>query len=427
MTKYYKKWNHGGVIMKRKIAPLMLIALSLIIAVILSGCSENGRNVEEIRIGVTGPLTGPTANSGVASKQGMELAVAEWNEKGGIEVEGNKLPIKMYFEDNQGKPDQGVSTAEKLFNNEEVDFLIGDAFASSVTMAIMDLADQYEKPILSGEPVSSAISDKISENPDKYEYFWKGNVGSDAYGDSVYQTVKMLEENGDFQPTDKTVSFVVEDTDYGRSNADEVAKLLEGDGWKVVAYETVEVGHTEFYPQLTKLGSLKPNLLVSVFTADSSGVALVKQINETKLKTLHTAVYYPTRPEFIENAKSASEGLVWIPLMFEPLLRENQVDFAAAIKEKWNVVATPNHALGYDTMNNALTSIAEAQSLDSEKIVEQLAKLDRDGILGRFVFDDSNHTIKAGPEYIPVPAVQIQDEKNAIIWPKNISTSEYQK
>ncbi|MFM1652858.1 ABC transporter substrate-binding protein [Brevibacillus sp. B_LB10_24] len=390
----------------------------------LTGCSSGaGSAAEEIRIGAIAPLTGPAANAGVALQQGIELAVEEWNAKGGIEVDGKKLPIKVFFEDSQSKPEQGVSGAEKLINQQKVHLLIGDAFASSVTMSVMDLASQYEVPILSGEPVSEAIAEKVEKDPEKYKFFWKGNFGSSAYAETVFETYKYLEANKQYTPKTKTVAFVVEDTDYGRSNADLTGKLFEQDGWKIAAAETVQLGYTDFYPQLSKLNSLKPDVIVTCFTSVASGVAFVKQFQETKVDALHLAIYYPVRPEFIEQAGTAANNLIWTPLSYDPNQIERQKKFDESIQNKYKVASTSDHASGYDAMANALTSIEKAKSLDSTKIAEQLSQLEREGLLGKYVFDQKNHQIKSGAEFLPVPAAQIQNGENKLIWPENVSTA----
>lgn len=391
--------------------------------IILVGCGGTDR--DEIVIGVTGPLTGPTANSGVAIKEGMEIAMEEWNEDGGIEVDGDKKEIKMIYEDNQAQPSEGVSSAEKLFNNDEVDFLIGDAFASSVTMAIMELAAQYEKPILSGQPVSHEISKKVLEDPEKYKYFWKGNFDAAAYGETAYETIQDLIEQGEFTPENKKIAFIVEDTDYGRSNVEAAVELFNEDGWEQVAFETVEVGYTDFYPQLTKLSSEEPDVLISVFTAVSSGVALTKQFNEMKHDALHLGIFYPTRPEFIEQAGEDADGLLWLPLMFEPNLNDKHKEFAEIVEEKYDDEATSDHAYGYDTMSIALNSIQEAGSLDADDIVAELAETRLESLLGIYDFDEESHTVQFGPDYLPVPASQIQDGQNEIIYPENVATKEY--
>lgn len=414
--------------MKIKKVIFMMISVLSVGSILLSGCSKDVSSTapSEIKIGVTGPLTGATANSGIALKQGMQLAVDEWNDKGGISIGGKKAKVNMIFEDNQGKPDEGVSATQKLFTQEKVDFLIGDAFSSSVTMAIMDLASQYEKPIMSGEPVSGAISDKVKKDPEKYKYFWKSDYNSSAYGESVYYTVNSAIKSNKFQPKDKTVAFVVENSDYGRSNADAAKALFEKDGWKVVDYETVGVGYTDFYPQFNKLKAASPSVLVSCFTAVSSGVAFTKQFNESGLNAFNMAIYYPVRPEFTQQTKDLANNLMFTPVIFDPTLRANQKDFATNIKSKYNVDATSDHAQGYDEMNLALEAIANAKSLDADKIISQFSTIQKNGLLGKYVFDQSTHTVKDGEDFIPVPGAQIQNGKNQIIWPEKLKTSDYQ-
>ena len=218
-----------------------------------------------IKIGVTAPLTGPAAEAGVALKQGFILAAEEWNAKGGVMLKefNQKVPVEVIIEDCQSKPEAGVAIAEKLFTRDKVDVLLGDAFHSSVTMAIMELAPKYGKPIMSVEPVSEEIAKKVASNPKRYWNFWKGDWGSTAYADSVFSTYRSLEKKGLFKSKTNKIAFIVEDTDYGRSNAEKTKELFAGIGFQSVAMETVPLGHTDFYPQLGKLKN---------FGADVSGV-----------------------------------------------------------------------------------------------------------------------------------------------------------
>jgi len=381
----------------------------------------------EIRIGVTAPLTGPAAEAGVALKQGMILAVEEWNAKGGIEIKeaGKKLPVKILIEDCQSKPEIGVSVGEKLITREKVHMLLGDAFHSSVTMAVMELAPKYGLPVMSVEPVSVEIAKKVANDPKRYWSFWKGDWNSTAYANTIFSTYKYLLDNNLFKPKNKTVVFLVEDTDYGRSNAENARELFAGIGWKTLAIETVALGYTDFYPQLTKFKSLDPDILVTVFTPLSSGVAYAKQFHEVGMKCSHFAIYYPLRPEFIEQAGKAGESLMWSPLTLDPVNNPEHKAFAEKIQKRWNVTLTSDHGSGYDGVNNALDSIQRAGSLDPKAIVEALSKLQNKGILGRYVFDQKSHTIKDGADFLPVPAAQIKDGKSKVIWPASMAATKY--
>lgn len=384
---------------------------------------------KEVRIGATAPLTGPAAESGVATKQGYITAIEEWKAKGGVYLKkyGKKLPIRIIIEDCQSKPEVGVSVGEKLITRDKVHFLMGDAIHSSVTMAVMELAPKYGIPLLSGQPVSTEIAKKVASNPDRYRTYWKGNWCSDALGKSLFHSYKYLMEKGLFKPKNKTIVFIVEDTDWGRSNAEVGGQLFTGIGWKQLTTETVALGYTDFYPQLTKLKAMDPDILVTSFTSLASGVAYTKQFHELGMKSSHFGIYYPTRPEYIPQAGKDSEFLPYIPFQFDPVNIPSHKKFGEKIKKRWGVSVTLDHAYGYDELNNALDAIERAGSLEPNAVVEALAKLDRRGILGRYFFDQKTHAILDGEDFLPVSAAQIQDGKKILFWPSAIAVGPYRK
>lgn len=405
------------------VSMVVLVAFALLVFPLSQGLAQ-GENV--IRIGMTTPLTGPAAEAGISLRQGAELAVEEINAAGGISIRGIKYLIRLFVEDNESKPSVGLAAAEKLITRDKVRYLIGDAFHSSVTMAIMELAPKYRIPIVSCEPVSEEIANKVKADPKRYEFFWKADFGATAYAETVFETVKWLVDTKQFKPSSKTFFAIVEDTDYGRSNAKEASRRFAEIGWKTVGTETVPLGYTDFYPQLGKLREANADVLLSVFTSLSSGVALVKQFQELKIKALHMAIYYPIRPEFIQQAGPSSEGLLWTPLSFDPKNLAHQRAFAQKISRKFNVVANSDHAYGYDCINLAADTLKRAQSLWPPDVIKAVAATDYKGILGRFVFDQTNHQAKAGPDFLPVPTAQIQGSESRIIWPKRLAYAKYQ-
>jgi branched-chain amino acid transport system substrate-binding protein len=404
------------------------LLLFVTLALLASGPVLAAAPPKAIKIGITAPLTGPAAEAGVALKQGFILAMEEWNAKGGVMLKefNTKVSVEVLVEDCQSKPEVGVAIAEKLFTRDKVDVLLGDAFHSSVTMAIMELAPKYGKPIMSVEPVSEEIAKKVASNPKRYWNFWKGDWGSTGYADSVFSTYRFMESKGLFKSKTNKIAFIVEDTDYGRSNAEKTKELFTGIGFQSVAVETVPLGYTDFYPQLGKLKNLGPDVLMSVFTPLSSGVALTKQFQEVGLKAYHHAIYYPLRPEFIPQAGKSADFLLWSTLLVDPENNPKHKEFGEKIKKRWNVVVNSDHASAYDGLYNILDSIQRAGSLDPKKIVDALSKLDLKGIMGRYVFEQSNHQIKYGEEFVPVPACQIQGGKHRVIWPASLAAGTFQ-
>jgi branched-chain amino acid transport system substrate-binding protein len=280
--------------------------------------------------------------------------------------------------------------------------------------------------MMSIEPVSGEIAKKVAANPKRYWSFWKGDWNSDAYANTIFSTYKYLFDKGLMKPKNKTIAFIVEDTDYGRSNAQKTSELFQGIGWKTVATEAVQLGSTDFYPQLNMLKEKAPDILVTVFTPLASGVAVSKQFQELGLKASQFAIYYPIRPEYLQQAGGAGEFLMWSPLILDPDHNPLQKEFKQKIEKRWNVTMTADHASGYDGMCNVLDSIQRAGSLDPKAIVAALSKLNRKGYMGRYVFDQKTHTIKDGEGFIPVPAAQIQKGKNVVIWPPDRAAGPYE-
>lgn len=380
-----------------------------------------------IKIGWTGPLSGPAAESGIAMKQSGTLAMEEWNAKGGIYIAEakKKLPVEILFEDCQSKPEIGVNLVEKFITRDKVCLVLSDALHSSITLAVMELAPKYDFPIMSMGPVSDQISGKVAKDPARYRSFWKGDISTGAFSQMMFQTYKDLILEKLFAPKNKTVAFFMEDTDYGRSYATELGKLFGNLGWKTAAVETVPLGHTDCYPQLTKLKSLNPDILFTCFTSIASGVAAVKQFHELGLKCSHYGIYYTLKPEFVPQAGKAAEYILWGPMNLDPEHVPMHKEFAEKIRKRWNVTINWDIAMGYDGVNNALDAIERAGTLDSKKIVEALSKLDRKGVMGRYVFDASNHEIIGGAEYFSNPTGQVVGGKSAIIWPSAVAVKKY--
>src|ERR1700690_1227111 len=90
---------------------LSLVLLLCAVTAISFGCREKESDV--IKIGVAGPMTGDQSRFGMDFKNGVTLAVEEWNAQGG--VLGKK--IVLIIGDDQHDPKQAVSVANKIVND----------------------------------------------------------------------------------------------------------------------------------------------------------------------------------------------------------------------------------------------------------------------------------------------------------------------
>ncbi|MET1123406.1 ABC transporter substrate-binding protein, partial [Priestia megaterium] len=84
--------------------------------------------------------------------------------------------IKFVVEDTETKADVAVKKATKLLEEEKVDFLVGSS-SSSDTLAVLPLAEEYEKIMV----VEPAVADSITgKNWNKYIFRTGRNSSQDA-------------------------------------------------------------------------------------------------------------------------------------------------------------------------------------------------------------------------------------------------------
>jgi branched-chain amino acid transport system substrate-binding protein len=116
---------------------------------------------EELRIGYIAPVTGIFAQVGKDMVDGFQLYLSEHNNKlGGMDV-------KFIVEDDQGKPDAGVTKAKKLVLQDKVQMFIGGLLASS-GYALAPVSTAEKTLYIS----SVAAADDLTQRQlSKYPYF----------------------------------------------------------------------------------------------------------------------------------------------------------------------------------------------------------------------------------------------------------------
>ena len=126
----------------KKVLFVTLVILALVALPALAACQPPAP------AGPTGPaapktltiggicfLTGPAAAGGMATKAGWELAVAKYNDAGGLKVGKDIYKINLIIEDDAMSVDQAITVATKEIQQDGAKFIIGpliDAFKNVI-------------------------------------------------------------------------------------------------------------------------------------------------------------------------------------------------------------------------------------------------------------------------------------------------------
>jgi branched-chain amino acid transport system substrate-binding protein len=373
---------------------------------------------EVIRFGVFGPMTGPAAETGLAIKRGSELATEEINAKGGIL--GKKL--ECIWGDDESKPEVGVSVYERFITRDKVNLITG-GLHSSVGIAMMEPASKYDVLYFSGAPVSSIISQKIEENPQKYWMVFKGDVSSIAYGPGTANFIKFIEKGG-YKPKVKNFVSIIEDTDFGRSVIEAIEKSMAESAWKNLGREVVKIDQADYTAQMSKFRGMKPDIIFSVQTSVAAAASLCKTFRESRTPALFVVIYAASKPEYIKLTGAASNGICWVVnIAMIPALSKG---FVADYKKKFNEEPPLNAAMQYDYMMILANATKTAGTTEGRKLADALLKTKYRGTCGVHAYDAKNHEVLSGEAYIPTLVYQIQRQKDVILWPTEYGQGKFQ-
>lgn len=250
--------------MKKKLWLFSLLAMMLII---LAACNtdedtekpeastgdDNGEEVQgTIKIGVLASLTGALEAYGKQTKQGFELGL-EYATGGTMEVAGKK--IEVVFEDTETKPEVAVQKATKLFEEDEVDFIVGSS-SSGDTLAVLPLAEEYEKIMI----VEPAVADSITGSEfNPFIFRTARNSSQDAVAGAAAIA----------GPGVKIATFAP-DYSFGWDGVAAFKKAAEDLGAEVVLEEFADPAATDFTSNLQKIIEEEPDYLYVVWAGANS-------------------------------------------------------------------------------------------------------------------------------------------------------------
>ncbi|EPC03690.1 ABC transporter substrate-binding protein [Litchfieldella anticariensis FP35 = DSM 16096] len=109
-----------------------------------------------IRCGVVTSLSGENRFGGNLTRRGYDLWAEEINKLGGVEINGDRYRVEMFYGDAQSRPASGADAAERLIIRDEVSVLFGP-YTSGVTLAVQPICAKYGVPMISGSAESPNV------------------------------------------------------------------------------------------------------------------------------------------------------------------------------------------------------------------------------------------------------------------------------
>lgn len=207
-----------------------------------------GVSDSEIVLGTITDLSGPIANYGKESRNGMNMAVDEINTKGGIH--GRKL--RLLVEDHGYEPKRSVLAAQKLVTQNNVFAIVGNLGAAP-NMATLPFL--VESKVFNFMP--QAASREMYEPPSPYKV-----ALSPTHFSMSSTTLDYLMKKKPYQ----RVGAIYQDDDYGREALDGVETYLKSKGKALAEKTSYKRGATDFSSQMARLKAANCDLVFDAST-----------------------------------------------------------------------------------------------------------------------------------------------------------------
>ena len=266
----------------------------------------------EVVIGVLYPMTGPAAQIGIDNskhhqgrgghhQQRRGTSICPWAKSKGLPRLGG-AKVRIVVVDHQGKPDLGLSEAERLITQEKVQALFG-AYLSGVTNTASQVAERMGIPFVNADSSSPALTER------GFKWFFRTSPHDGHFSQVMFEFMQDFEKKRNIKF--KSVAILNEDTTFGTDSAKVQEELAKKYGYEVVARIPFRTGTTSLDAEVGRLkGANADVLLPSLYTSDA--ILLTRTARNLdynpKLIIAQDAGY--TDPKFVAEMGKEAEGAI---------------------------------------------------------------------------------------------------------------------
>jgi len=390
---------NGGMRMVLKVS----FSLCMIFCLILASSARPSFAAEPIKIGTIMSITGWAGFIGTPQKEVFNAMIDDINAKGGV---GGR-PLELYYEDDKSIPTNAVLAATKLIKDKKVIAIVGTSTSDSA-LAIVPLCEQEKVPFINSGPA---------------RILFKKWIFSCGPGDE--RGAKHLL---DFAVKDlgaKKIALLYSVDAMGTLGQ----KVITGEmskypGVSIVSQESFEPADTNMIPQLTKVKSINPDLII-LFTTGGAASIVAKNYKQLGMTTQVLGGSSITMPDFYNIAGKIAEESKWIflsqPLMIvdkmapnDPYRKNVWEPAEKFMQDKYgpNKHITMFHASTFDALWGILGALKIcAPKADSASVRDALEKVKIEAFIGSFSPTPTDHQgaqvdpmrpmILKGGEYVP--------------------------
>ena len=362
-----------------------------------------------VNVGVIMPLSGPNAQFGINSRNGVELVADEINKAGGIaELGGAK--INLVVADATSTPTTAGTVAQRLITQQDITAVLG-AFASSLTLAISEVTERRDIPLL-----TMSFADQITGRG--YKNIFQVVAKASVIGKAQFEYTAAIAQAAGTKI--EKIAIMYEDTAYGTAQANGLRAGAKAANVELVMDDAYPLGITDTTPLINKLRASGAQAVFPVsYLNDSLLIIRTMRQQKVTIPAIGGAAGYVI-PDFEKGLGEFAENVLSIDT--------SNYDLAPELTERFR------KRFGYFMVHEALEhavcleivvqAIKKAKSAKAEEVAAALrgAKFTGGWING--MTGGAVQFNEAGLNVLSVPLmVQWRAKDIVTVWPKEVARS----
>ncbi|MCS0588406.1 ABC transporter substrate-binding protein [Massilia norwichensis] len=338
--------------------------LKALVAGVALGLSMSAMAAEPIKIGVSGPFTAGSAPMGVSMRDGVRLAAAEINAKGG--VLGRQL--QLVERDDEAKPERGVQIAQELINKEKVVATVG-YINTGVALASQRFYQQAKIPVMNNVATGSIITKQFANQPENY-------VFRNSANDTIQST--MIAEEA-IRRGFKKPAILADSTNYGQLGREDLEKVLATKNVKPVSIEKYNIGDVDMTAQLLRAKQAGADVVLT-YGIGPELAQIANGMQKLGWKVPIVGSWTLAMANFIDNAGANGNGTRMPQTFIQNPDTPKRKAFIDAYVKAYNppngrMPSAVSAAQGYDSIYLLAAAIQQAGSTEGPKIAAALENL----------------------------------------------------
>ena len=348
-----------------------------------------------IKIGFVGAQTGEFAEFGKFTLQGAQLAVEDWNARGG--AAGRQ--IELLVEDDRFDPNQAVTVVQRLID-EGIEGEIGPGASSTIIPGSLVLEGAHIVNIHAGS--NPIITDR------GLQYDFRACPRDDV--------LQPYAAGWAWRHGFRTVAIVHDKTALGQGQAEQFRDAFQALGGTVVLYEGTNIGDTDFSGVLTKVKSVSPDFLYCGCNANHSGNVVRQAV---QLGAAPQFLVTDSGPNFDSVAGDAKNGVYVINNLGPSDIPGNE-EWLQHYQDRWGEAAAIYSHMYYAAADVLFAAIDAVGGTDQAKMADWLHNLkDYKSVFGTISFNEKGDNVAAEIGMFQIPPsgypYQLIERRNDVI------------